>query len=185
MGILGVQYEGRIVIGLSGHKSENTIKQYVHTLPATTKREMSGTLANNILTKKPRIDNQFNFRPIRPAATVSKAPDNAEPVIEIPLDEPENIPPPSASEAAPNVEIQLEALDDAPPDEQLMNFRQVFDPVNVQNVPSVQPNKEETIEKVANNTINIQNVQQVMPHGMLPAMLFPNSNITINYNFSK
>lgn len=184
MGILGNKYEGRIIIGLSGHKSENTIKQYIRTLPPETKKDMSKTLAENILVKKP---NNFNFKPIKPAAsaTVSKPPQNAEPMIEVPLDEPENIEP----QPQANVEIQLQALDDAPPDEVLINFLNAFE---AQNVPNAAPpavlNQQQppAIAKVNNNTMNVQNVQQqVLPNGLMPAMLFPNSNVTINYNFGK
>lgn len=37
MGILGDEFEGRHVIGLSGHKSESTIKQYARKLSAAKK----------------------------------------------------------------------------------------------------------------------------------------------------
>lgn len=116
MGILGEHYEGRKVIGLSGHKSENTVKQYIRKLPTKTKRDMSGTLTSNILPKQPKLDKPFTFKSTKASATISKPPQSAPPeantkensaqVQLAPLQE--------VAIPQPNVEFEIQALDDAP-----------------------------------------------------------------------
>lgn len=49
MGILDELFEGRHVIALSGHKSENTIKQYARRLAPKKKREMCEALHQNAI----------------------------------------------------------------------------------------------------------------------------------------
>lgn len=176
MNLLGDQFEGRIVIATSGHKSENTVKQYIRQIPAAKKREVSQHLADNILPKKPK-----------PNESISKPPENPEnAVIEIQLDQ-ENITPP-----ADNMQFQLEVLDDAPPDEVLSNFLAQFDPPVQPSSPQQNLNPPQVLNpvplvpnQIANNTMNIKNVHNVNPNQLVPAMVFPNSNVTINYNFGK
>lgn len=186
MGILGDEFEGHIVIGWSGHKSEQTIKQYVCNIPVATKREICQKLAQPILPKKPKMS--------EPTATVSKPPDNeAEDIIEVQLDPPqnENLP----VQPQENLEFQLQLLDDAPPDEQLINFLNQFEEANLQQenqqVPKPQPPTEAPeaipLQQIQNHqknvAMNIKNIQNVNPMQMVPAMLFPHSNVTINCNF--
>lgn len=73
MGLLEEEYEGQIIIGWSGHKSESTVKQYIRKLPPKKKREISQYLGNNIKPKVAKKDaSSFSFKPV--AATVSVPP---------------------------------------------------------------------------------------------------------------
>lgn len=184
MGMLGEKYEGRIVIGWSGHKSEHTVKQYIRKLPTKQKREMSEYLADNMLPKKAKADptQKFTFKS-KAAETISKPPEqNPEPKPE----------PPEAvavqDQQQPAVEFAIEPLDDAPPDDILINFLNAFEqPAN--NEVALPQAPQNVLQPVGNNnsnnkTMNIQSVQQVTPNKIVPAMYFPNSNVTINYHFS-
>lgn len=182
IGMLGEKYEGRIVIGLSGHKSENTIKQYARKLSAKKKREMSGFLASNIQAKEPKIDTpKFTFKSA-PTATVSKPGEN------------ETVPPPQvpnpAINEAQNPQFEIQALDDAPPDDVLLQFLSQFDPA--ENPPAnigppipvpvqaPQPLQQNQNTMNIQNVSNVQNVQQI-PRMPAPAMYFGgNSTVTIN-----
>lgn len=188
MGLLGELYEGRKVIGWSGHKSEAMVKQYVRKLSTKTKREMRGHLANEMMHKVPKMDTQqkYHFKAI-PSATVSKPPED-QPVQQA---QAEN----AAPQPEPVVEFQIEPFDDAPSDDVLINFLNAFEmpqnnPVqnDLQNAPLPhQPTVPNVLQPVAtnNNTMNIQNVKNVAPNQAVPAMYFPNSNVTINYHFNK
>lgn len=169
MGILGEHFEGRHVIGLSGHKSENTIKQYVRKVPVKKKREMSDKLYENIQPPKQAKENEKKFTFKRPSTseTISKPPQ-----------EPEN---PTHPQPLQN-EFQIQALDDAPPDDVLLNFLSQFDPVS-ENPP---PNPVPLAANNVNNINNVNNVQNnVNPNQQIvPNMYFEgNSTVTINYHF--
>lgn len=186
MGILGEKYEGRKVIGLSGHKSESTVKQYISRLSAKTKREMSGTLAESIQPRKQAKTNQnkFTFRQQKLAATQAKAPEENhvhvpdDPTMQVIQLDAEN----NEENQPENMEFQLQALDDAPPDDVLINFLSQFDPVPApQQQPHLQPLAHNNTMNIS-NVKNVQNVQDNQPK--LPNMYFGgNSTVTINYNF--
>lgn len=201
MGILSDQYEGRFVIGLSGHKSENTIKQYARKLSAKKKREMCGTLANNVVPKQAKMDNKFTFKSTKAVETVSK------PLQDLPIQDLQ-IPVQNDPVIQPqNIDFVIENMPEEPSDDALIQFLATLEKVqeghsdiaaNNQLVvpeqptiaaplaPAVQPNQ---MQKAVNNTMNIQNVQNVnqhpVPNQFLPGMYFPNSTVTINYHFAK
>lgn len=185
MGIWGDQFEGRHVIGLSGHKSENTIKQYVTRIPTAKKREMFDALATNILPKAPRKSKE-------PTATISVPPE--EPIVQVQLDEEAENQESNNENAVNDQQLQQFVFEEmnAPLDPALENFLKSFDtpqenlaphvPLQqVQNMPVQMP------QQIPHNVkMNVQNVQNVNPHALVPAMYFaPNSNVTINYNFNK
>lgn len=171
MGILGEHFEGRHVIGWSGHKSEQTIKQYVRKLSSKKKWEMAEELHQII---KPKA-----LKTSQPTATVSKAPE-------------EDVPQPAEKEDDKqnenNIQFQLEELDDAPPDDVLLQFLNQFDPITENPPANVGPSA--PVEPLQpNNTMNISNVQNVQNvlanQRMIPNMYFGgHSTVTINYNFS-
>lgn len=185
MGILGEKFEGRIIIGLSGHKSENTVKQYVKKISTAQKREACNELATNILPKTPKR---------APTATISAPPTEQEnrkkeESVIIQLDE--NVQP----EIPPEVQYIIKELN-APMDPTLENFLKSFDPVAAENTTEnsanqqMQPmplqqvqNKPQNQQQSVNMSVN--NVQNFNPNRIMPAMYFPQSNVTINHNFSK
>lgn len=74
IGILEELFQGRHVIGLSGHKSENTIKQYARRLQPKKKHEMCDALAQNVVPEKAT---KYQFKAPAKAmasATTSKPP---------------------------------------------------------------------------------------------------------------
>lgn len=200
MGILAEIYEGRLVIGLSGHKNESTVKQYARILSAKKKWEMCGTLADNILPKQAKKDqHQFTFKTTKPTATVSKPPEeirDKEPTIELNIQE----------NVQPEIEFNYEALDDPGNDDALVQFLAKFDTPDPQNnqlqvaaQENVNPNTPQMAIQHAANVpnmpvqlpanplvpMNIQNIQSVNPNHLMPTLYFPNSSVTINYNFGK
>lgn len=175
MGILGEKYEGRIVIGWSGHKSEQTIKQYIRKLPAKTKKEISGTLHDVIQLKVQKKDD-------KPTATVSKRPEENSPSSAANHQNEDPVVPKEPQQN--DMQFQLEDIDDAPPDDVLIQFLNQFDPVTEN--PPPQPIPPQPLQP--SNTMNVNNVSNVQNilgnQKMLPTMFFGgNSNVTINYNF--
>lgn len=186
MGLLGEKYEGQIVIGLSGHKSEQTVKQYIKCLPAKKKREMSEYLNENIQPKNPKLVNKFTFK-ANPTATISKAAD------ETPL-QPLQVQDNQKTDD-PLQEFHLENVEQNPPDDVLLNFLAQFNVPQNQDqavVPAalaVENNPPLPQPVVRNNTMNIsnvsniQNVQENKPQ--VPTMYFGgHASLTINYNFA-
>lgn len=178
MGILGEKFEGRIVIGLSGHKSESTVKQYIRKLPSKKKCEMCSELATNILPKQPRKPADST-----PPATISVPPPENAKQAELPHnpDDQENMQFVLEELNAPidsvleNFLAQLDAQHNQPPQPQPVAVPNTAPLNEVQNVPAPQPTL----------NMNVQNVQNINPNKILPAMYFPQSNVTINYNFGK
>lgn len=189
MGILGEQFEGRHVIGLSGHKNEASIKLYACRIPESKKREMSAMLGENAQ-PAPGQNQQgkpkFKFQKIAPAS-VPKPPENDD-----------NLQAPNLQENAAQNQIQydLEPVQDEPTDDFLLKFLQQFDPVT-ENPPQPVPLQDppqvlQPLPSVSGNNLmnisNIQNVQNVaqpnQKQNVVPHMFFGgNSNVTINYNF--
>lgn len=132
------------------------------------------------------------------SATVSSAPpevQQAQEMIPIQLDDT----PPGIQEQPQDPQFVIEELN-APIDPLLENFLKMFDPVmqqeaapnanqeQVATLPAPQPPM--PLQEVQNNqqhTVNmsVNNVQNFNPNRVLPAMYFPQSNVTINYNFGK
>lgn len=138
---------------------------------------MSASLASNILAKKPKVDNPIQRN------DENEAPDV--PAIIIPQENEAEV---------PNFDLHfdLEELDDAPNDDVLNQFLDNFEQLQANANAVAQPAKNPQQALVPMNhqvnvnapALNIQNVQN-NPNKVLPAMYFPGSNVTINYNFGK
>lgn len=185
MGILSELYEGRHVIGLSGHKSENTIKHYARHLLDKKKREMSDLLNAEIQPAKQAKENppnkapaKFSFKPTT-TSTISKPPDQPA------MENAEEIPTENVNKAvvAPENKFLIEPLNE-PDDDVLLQFLAKFDPITEnlppqENPPPLQPSNTMNIN-------NVSNIQNVANQRMIPNMYFGgNSTVTINYNFSQ
>lgn len=171
MGILGDEYEGRIVIGWSGHKSEQTIKQYIRKIPPKKKKEIAGHLHSVI---NPQATNENKPPPkTAPISTITKPPEIQQ-AVQNPGEESQDLP-----------NFQLEDLDDAPPEDILLQFLSQFDPVTENPPANPQPAQALQPSNKTMNINNVNNVQNVLANQrMVPNMFFKgNSNVTINYNF--
>lgn len=204
---MGEQFEGRHVIGLSGHKNESTIKQYATRLPERKKHEMSKFLADTITPNKvpKKYERNFYFKAAskatsQPTSTILVPPqNNSNPHAAV---ENENKPP---AQVKNNLELQLEPVQNAPEDDVLINFLAQFDAATenplqeiLDMVPPVQQNAKQIQQEFLgqikpfqpSNTMNINSVQNVQnnvnPNQQnLPNMYFGgHSSVVINYNFT-
>lgn len=182
MGILSELYEGRHVIGLSGHKSESTIKQYAARLPPKKKREMSETLHSLVQPPKHAKETspekpKFSFKKAS-SATISKPPDET-PNAQAPAEE-------KQEENAEQLQFQIEPLNE-PTDDVLLQFLEKFDAIT-ENPTEIVSTEQAQVPLQASNTMNISNVNNVQNVGhqrMIPNMYFGgHSSVTINYNFA-
>lgn len=167
--------------------------------PRKKKREISASLTSNILPKKAKQnDENVAAVPANPQQQVAQ-----QIVINDHVQQP--LPQPVLQEPdQPVFDLQydLEELDDAPEDDILLKVLQEVEQENQVQVPqgnaSVSaPPKNDAIVPApllpvpvnqlqhSNATMNIQNVQNNNPGKFTPAMYFPHSNVTINYNFGK
>ena len=170
------QFESRHIIQITGHRSENTIKQYARKCPPKKKKEMSNVLAD-ILPKAPKLDTPATVTNAQTTTIDTKALSN---LTNIQGNTTNNDTP---QKHAPNfdlLDMQLLPFDDND-DEELINYLNSNphldnpQPQNVSNSVAVQPTS------MVNNVQNI-NAPNMYPN-LVPKMFFPNSNVTINYNF--
>lgn len=161
---------------------------------------MSGTLTENIAPKRAATPDptEFTFKRIKPAETISKTSEENQQEM-VPNPQPQSLV--AADQNGQNVEYKYEPVefDEEPVDDVLINFLNQFDPLptpatpnteapNAINVPVpvpvvAAPNQVQALAN--NNMLNIQQVQNVNPGQKMPVLYFPNSNVTINYNFGK
>lgn len=173
VGILDELFEGRHVIAWSGHKSENTIKQYKRKLAPKKKREMCAALQNEVIPAKVQ---KYQFKPKQPQATVSKPPDQLQQ---------EN----NQENNEANLHFDLQALDDAPSDDALISVLEAIEKQNQMAMYAPQQPQQIALQE-QKNTMNINNVNNVQNvanpvQGQVPTMYFGgNSTVTINYNFA-
>ena len=168
-------FEARHITSLSSHKSEATICEYSVKCPENKKKEMFNSLTSALTpqAKKPKMTNKSPT----PAATAP----NPNPILPLDVND-TNI-------NLPN--FQLEPLTD---------FETIDDDLLLQIVRETERNENSAtysnpndtngqvvaIPPGKNVTNNTQVINQTMPNlPRLPPMYFPNSTVTINYNFGK
>ena len=178
-------FEARHIMKLSSHKNEATIKEYAVKCPDTKKREMCDSLSNAIKPKKSKITSA--------TCTVSVNPEHDMTPNDI-----------VASLPTFNLEVMdnFDTIDDAElvkilyetEQKELLNTKQTDTDENALQVaqkPSVNqptsstiampsPLKQQNLNQINNPNSNITNKFPI-----LPQMYFPNSSVTINYNFGK
>ena len=170
-------YKAHHIMATTGHKSESSIKNYSRMCPSNKRREMNDTLAgklsNNMNTPGPskKIKNE-------PTSTVT-APEE-----------------PNFDLGIANFEtIDQRDLDEIFNGDNLIELKEILDLVtqiekeNSQVVPETAvPETRDENQQIAkqpqakNNTVNISNVAHVNCQPLIPHMLFPHSNVTINYH---
>ena len=155
------QFEARHIIAITGHKSEQTIKQYARKCSNEKKRQMCDALADPIV---PKIPKKSTIQPIK--SETAAVPD----------------PPPP-------INFDLNAVDLFPMDDNddaLLNFLNANPDLDNAIQPAQQENTPSTSGiNVTPNVQNVQNVQNFATNlpSVIPKMYFPGSNVTINYNF--
>ena len=168
-------FEARHIMATTGHKSEVSIKSYARHCPTRKRKEIFDALSENYggentqsAAKRPKCEL---------TETVSTAPP-VPPNFNLEIKELETINPEDLSDIFA-VDTGIESLDVLDIITQIEKENQEIQPKNTE-VQIVKPTPS------ANKTINfsnIQNVQQKLPN-ILPNMIFPHSNVTINYNFN-
>ena len=163
-------FEARHIMATTGHKSEISIKNYSRRCPSNKRKQMFNALAENLVendAKKPKIEIQ----------TSEFAAPQEDQNFNLGLVELNTINQNDLSDI-----FQLDNDIESP---DLLNIITQIEKENQQEVP-----KEETrnIDVAAPNTTktvnvaNIQNVTQKLPQNIVPNMIFPHSNVTINYH---
>ena len=162
-------FEARHIAALSSHKNEATIKEYSVKCPETKKREMFASLTNALTPQ-----NKKQKLPTKPAETAPNPNNNDSQD----TDDKNVIPTfdiqPLSSFDTIDDDLLLQIVRETEQTEQL-NQLQTTDKAHV--VPAGQ--------NVTNNTQVINQTIPNFPRLPMPAMYFPNSNVTINYNFNK
>ncbi len=173
-------FEGRHITVISGHKSEATIKTYsVKCPPPSKKEEMFDVISSKIA--PPPAPKRMK------SETVSTPPEEQQ-LMGIQIVDLENIDPMENDDEViqrflnqyPNIldPKAAESLLNAPPKEQdTVQEQRPKSPEMVVNIPMQQPTIPlQSAATVNNSALNIP---------VIPKMYFPNSNVTINYNFGK
>ena len=149
-------FEARHIMAISSHKNETTIRQYSTKCPENKKKEMYQHLADNLL-------------PV-PAETVS-----APPTSTIEWQELRDITNKNYDKTNVDLPPNFDLVPFDTDDDDLLN--QYLDTNDMLlNLTNTTNNQNTTMTRNINNT-------NTMP--IVPKMYFPNSNVTINYNFSK
>ena len=163
-------FEARHITAVSGHKSENTIKSYSTKCPTSKKRQMSDALSS-VLGEIP-VPQSPKKPKITATSTVSKAPQS-----------------PVPAAAFPTIN-NLDLVDWIPIENNAEDFDlvQIIDEVEKENKQITNVTKSDSVTTPSNQTL-VQNFTSTNTNAMnqypfLPKMFFPNSNVTINYNFN-
>ena len=152
-------FEARHITAISSHKSESTIREYSVKCPENKRKEMFDALAQDI--KQPKIPKLITNVPIPDQNAKAMTSDN----------DTLNITIPTASDVPNFSNIDLLEMDNT--DDQLL--------VDILTQTEKTLTNNDNSGTVTNIEQNYNNRQ--MP--IIPKMYFPNSNVTINYNFGK
>lgn len=173
-------FESRHIMVVSSHKSENSIKSYASKCPESKKKEMFQSLSKELV---PPPKNSIPSTSANPGPVV----------IQGQQFQAQQVPAKEEQQAEPNLEnAEAFLLDD---NDQLddQNLLELVENIEKQNAnlqlvapappPNPQPGNAVANVNTTNNNNIVQNLQN--PNNPMPYLFFPNSNVTINYNFSK
>ena len=162
-------FEARDIMATTGHKCEASIRSYATKCPPKKRRQMSDALASNF------AKNNAKNPKTAPTSTIEY--DTEDKIAE-------------RNENSDTPEINFELFPDFEDDElvnvltQIENENKDLLPVADKQLQIVQQVKEKSPKTPKtvnfNSVANISNRNPMMPH-----MYFPNSNVTINYNFKQ
>ena len=160
-------FEARLIMAVSGHKSENSIKSYSFVCPDNKKREMFDALASKAKTVTESNKPQQKSVPTDVQA-LQNANFNIEPIF------------PDDDEDPLETENLLQIIDKIEKENSQLAVVPATPPKERGNVvPSV---KQDDNQLMNMNLMNIQNFNRASP---FPHMFFPHSNVTINYNINQ
>ena len=165
-------FEACHIIQLSSHKSESTIKEYAPKCSDSKKKEMFQSLSNAMLPKK---------SPTNPTSTIAKLTNmtNTTPDIH---DVKQNLPNFTLDP------VDYDTIDDSVLANLLTDFAEDAQNTNSNNNNALSPEPNSNVPVTQHKQqFNTQVINQNVPFGIprMPVMYFPNSNVTINYNFTK
>ena len=163
-------FEARHIMATTGHKSEVSIKNYARKCPTQKRRELSDALAKS-MTKEVQQQNENTPKKFKP---------NPEPVINTPTFNLEGAELGTINEHDFN---NIFGYDDP-----LVELQEVMDlvaQIESENNSSVQKAESPKTPKTPKtyNVSNIANIANINRLPLMPNMIFPHSNVTINYNF--
>ena len=152
-------FEAHHIMGLSGHKSESSVKKYAKRVSTKKKQEMADTLATTMTTKHAKHETVTNPVPLQNLTNTIDTNQNQNDNVLLNID---------------LTSANLEPIPDEPNDDILVKF--------LDNFELTQPTNTTTT-----NIQNLQNVVPNVPNDVaqVPKMYFSNSTVTINYNFNK
>ena len=177
-------FEARHIMHLSSHKSESTIKEYAAKCPENKEKEMFNSLQHAIT---PPSKIAIILTATQTAPKDGQIQDNNTPDIQ------------NIKDNLPNFDLNAldyDTIGDNILTELLTDFQETEQNVNSNNNNSnsgnavcvTAPQKvQNTVSTMANQQFNTQVINQNAPMRVprMPVMYFPNSNVTINYNFNK
>ena len=173
-------FEARHITAVSGHKSENTIKSYSVKCPDSKKREMCDALSTKL--GKPAPPSPFNEPPIKKSKQTSTVsiPDN---------DNNDTLNTINNMDLVDWIPIDNNA-DDFDLGEIISHVEQVekeYEQSQRQVIPTSKTDTDMTEKTKGVNTViqNFTSNTSANAYPPMPKMYFPNSSVTINYNFYK
>ena len=175
-------FEGRHIIQLSSHKSENTIKEYSVRCPEIKRKQMFDSLSNAITPKRAKVPSFTVSKPPQSPTECDKTPENSgqqEAIVPQVSDVKKNLP---SFDLFPIEDMAT--IDDNVLSDLLNNEFEHHDNSALVPVTTTQNAVNPAVPSTINTQVNTINVPQRSVNRM-PVMYFPNSNVTINYNFSK
>ena len=175
----GVNMEARHIQAVSGHKSASTIRTYAKFVPPKKKKQMFDILT---LDKTDKEDTAEEPVPKKPKSTPTST------IIKPPTTDPNET---DFLDFAPvdnnandfDLAETVKTIERA--ENQTKNIQQTLVPTEPKKVQIANPTIDVQTQrqgKVLNNITNNSNMQN---YPFLPKMIFPKTNVTINYNFSK
>ena len=166
-------FEARHITAISGHKNEATIRTYSTKCPENKKRQMYEALKDSVIAKKPKTE---------PTATVSKPSEeeNTQDLQTINVNDLQDL------QVDMNVN-QNNNNTELPANFQLMPFEFEQDSDDfllnyINSAPQMQKLESPPNTTILAKTTTTNTMSRSMP--IIPKMYFPNSNVTINYNFN-
>ena len=168
-------FEARHITAISSHKSESTIKTYSTKCPASKKREMYDTLNRSVIPKEPK--------------KIPSATDSTANVPDLPTINPEDVKSLSTSVLC-DQDLNTNNSNrnpDLPPTFELMPFDDENDDFLLEYLQKEEAQNSTRINgnpaQMMTTTNNMNTMSTTMP--IIPRMYFPNSYVTINYNFNQ
>lgn len=168
--------EARPICGVSGHKSEETIRCYSRQCPPKKKREMADIISDKL------------GNPAKKAKTIQEyEKEQAEKIMQnanfqdwVPIEN--NVDDFDVASILKEIENTTNNYDITVPNQQ--NQNQVAMPSTTQALVPQNAGENVPVPSTSSAQNSVVNVNSVQNYPVIPKMFFPHSNVTINYNFN-